>query len=149
METIMHTDDKQSRAFTESDRQKAQESRELSKNPRQLIQSVGLVLDPDALAELVACVEKIPRSHRQNHVRFVAGQYASPLKCIRLKCLDCQGYHSKMVKYCPSDGTHSTFCPQWPHRFGCTPKTAKEKHGAHLLDPDQMPDANTPIEELP
>jgi hypothetical protein len=71
----------------------------------------------------------------------------SPLKAIRLKCLDCSST-SKMVRYCPADGVHSTRCALWPFRFGARPATAARRHGEQFLDPKAMPDANVPVEEL-
>jgi len=71
----------------------------------------------------------------------------SPLKAIRLKCLDCSST-SKMVRYCPADGVHSTCCPLWPFRFGKRPSTARRLYGPDMLDPKAMPDANVPVEEL-
>jgi len=43
------------------------------------------------------------------------------LKAIRLKCLDCCGYHAKEIKLCPA-----TFCPLYPYRQGKLPKNDLE-----------------------
>jgi len=71
-----------------------------------------------------------------------------PMKAIRAKCLDCSGT-SKAVKYCPCDGCNSTRCELWPFRFGMRVPRATKLHGKELLTPDLMPDANTPLDELP
>ena len=71
-----------------------------------------------------------------------------PMKAIRAKCLDCSGT-SKAVKYCPCDGINSTRCELWPFRFGMRVPRATKLHGKELLAPDLMPDANTPLDELP
>jgi len=75
----------------------------------------------------------------------------TPRKAIREKCLDCMGGGGafKAVKFCPSDGINSTKCPLWEHRFGMTAGRAAKVHGRQYLDPKQMPDANTALEELP
>ncbi|MHC4405914.1 MAG: hypothetical protein ACYTG0_40245 [Planctomycetota bacterium] len=72
----------------------------------------------------------------------------TPVKAIREYCLDCSAT-SKGVMWCSCDGKHSTWCPLWPYRFGMRPETARQKYGDQLLDPEQMPDANKPLEELP
>jgi len=76
------------------------------------------------------------------------GGRQSPSKAIRHKCLDCSTT-VKTVKYCPCDGIHSTRCALWPFRFGIRPSGAARKHGPMFLNPKEMPDANTAIEELP
>lgn len=43
----------------------------------------------------------------------------SPLKAIRLKCLDCSADSAKEVQLCPIED-----CPLWPYRFGKRPGTA-------------------------
>jgi len=54
----------------------------------------------------------------------------SPLRTIRLHCVECCGDNIQEVKHCPS-----TACPLWPYRFGQTPATAR-KHGK-LVDPEE------------
>ena len=71
----------------------------------------------------------------------------NPLYAIRLKCLDCSET-ARNVRYCPCDGLHSTRCALWPFRFGQRPATAARKQGAKFLNPKEMPDANTAIEDL-
>ena len=71
----------------------------------------------------------------------------SPLRAIRLNCLDCCNGSSSVVKYCTNDGVNSTRCPVWPFRFGKRPKTAAQKYGDWLLDPRQMPSAAVTQEE--
>jgi hypothetical protein len=46
----------------------------------------------------------------------------TPLKAIRLKCLDCSGDSKKEVELCPVEN-----CPQWPFRFGTNPFRKKPK----------------------
>ena len=41
----------------------------------------------------------------------------TPLKAIRLKCLDCSGGQPKEVRYCPAKE-----CDLYPYRFGKNPK---------------------------
>lgn len=41
----------------------------------------------------------------------------TPLKAIRLKCLDCSCGSPKEVKQCPAEG-----CPLYPFRFGRNPR---------------------------
>ncbi len=53
----------------------------------------------------------------------------TPIKAIRLKCLDCSAGSSKEVKLCPVSD-----CVLWPYRFGKRPETAKRYYG-DLLDP--------------
>lgn len=72
----------------------------------------------------------------------------SPLKAIRQKCLDCHGNSAKAIRFCPSDGINSTWCALWPFRFGLRIPTAKRKYGK-LMIPKEMPEANTPLYELP
>ena len=72
----------------------------------------------------------------------------SPLRAIRLKCLDCCGT-AKAVKFCTADGVHSTRCPLWPLRFGVRPATAAKRYGDAFLTPGRLPDARTPLAGLP
>lgn len=74
----------------------------------------------------------------------------SPARLIREKCLDCNTT-IKMVKYCPCDGIHSRRCSLWPYRFGRKPASvAKSKTlGPQFVNPKEMPEANTPLDELP
>jgi len=44
----------------------------------------------------------------------------TPLKAIRLKCLDCCAGSRKEVRLCPAKD-----CPLWPFRFGKLPSTDK------------------------
>jgi hypothetical protein len=67
----------------------------------------------------------------------------TPLKAIRRKCVDCSGGSSKAVRWCPI-----TDCPLWPYRFGCRPKSARQRHGDQLVTPELMPSTNTPLEAL-
>ena len=46
----------------------------------------------------------------------------TPLKSIRLKCLDCTCNQPLEVKLCTCDGVQGTFCPLYPYRFGRGPK---------------------------
>ena len=70
-----------------------------------------------------------------------------PLKAIRAKCLDCCCGSVKSVRYCPCDGTHSTWCPLWPYRFGMRPATAAAKYGRRFLAPELMPDSSVALED--
>jgi hypothetical protein len=49
----------------------------------------------------------------------------TPVKTIRLKCLDCCGQQWKEVKLC-----RELACPLWPYRFGKRP--AEEDAQAHI-----------------
>lgn len=40
----------------------------------------------------------------------------TPIKAIRLRCLDCSGFSSKEVNLCPVTG-----CPLYPYRLGKNP----------------------------
>ena len=46
----------------------------------------------------------------------------SPLKIIRLKCLDCCCGQSEEVKHCTCED-----CPLWPYRFGKNPFRKKRE----------------------
>lgn len=70
----------------------------------------------------------------------------SPLKAIRLKCLDCCGT-SDVVKFCTLDGVNSTRCSLWPFRFGKRPESVARGANARFLDPHRMPPANVPQEK--
>ena len=74
-------------------------------------------------------------------------EVANPLKAIRQKCLDCCNDSAKYVKFCTEDGLHSTWCPLWPYRFGMRPRTAARRYGVRLMDPEQMPSADVPLED--
>jgi len=52
------------------------------------------------------------------------GKRLTPLKAIRLKCLDCCGGSRKEVRLCPAKD-----CPLWPYRFGKMPKDGTELEG--------------------
>lgn len=54
-------------------------------------------------------------------------KYASPLKSIRLKCLDCMCGSTSEVKLCTGDGIQSTFCALYPFRFGRRPAGTKKR----------------------
>ena len=50
----------------------------------------------------------------------------TPLKAIRLRCLDCCGYQVKEVRMCPCKD-----CALWPFRFGRNPnRTGLVNNGA-------------------
>ncbi len=53
---------------------------------------------------------------------------ATPIKAIRLKCVDCSGGSSKEVRLCPV-----VSCPLYRYRFGCRPETA-EKNGISVSE---------------
>lgn len=67
----------------------------------------------------------------------------SPLRAIRKNCLDCCG-GAKAVAYCTC-----TDCSLWLLRFGKRPATVLKTLGAAMVTPQLMPDADTPLEELP
>ncbi len=71
-----------------------------------------------------------------------------PLRAIRACCLDCADGYVQYVKFCPSDGTHSTRCPLWPFRFGMMPRTAAQRYGATLVNPNLMPEATANLDDL-
>jgi len=54
--------------------------------------------------------------------------YATPIKSIRRKCLDCVGGSAKEVKLCPCDGERSTLCDLFPYRFGKRPAESKKRN---------------------
>lgn len=72
----------------------------------------------------------------------------NPLKAIRRHCVECSGGSAKGVGYCTSDGTHATRCDLWPYRFGRRPRTAAKMYGERFLDPAQMPDGQTCLDDL-
>jgi len=47
---------------------------------------------------------------------------STPMKAIRLKCLDCCCGSSREVKFCPLDN-----CPLFPYRFGHRPAPDAKK----------------------
>jgi len=67
----------------------------------------------------------------------------SATRAIRAKCLDCSE-NFKSVAYCPAFE-----CALWPWRFGCGPKSAAHRHGAHVTDPKRMPGGDVDLDELP
>jgi len=50
--------------------------------------------------------------------RLVSQNKLSPLKAIRIKCLDCMGYQPIEVVMCPCSGSESTLCSLFQFRFG-------------------------------
>ena len=74
---------------------------------------------------------------------------STPMRAIRLNCLDCSGLSAKSVLWCPCDGVHSTRCQFWPYRFGCRPETIAEKYGPDLVTPDTMPGPDMCEDDLP
>lgn len=48
-------------------------------------------------------------------------EITSPLKAIRIKCLDCCCGQSNEVKLCPTED-----CALWPYRFGKNPYRKRE-----------------------
>ncbi len=74
---------------------------------------------------------------------------STPMRSIRLNCLDCSGSSSKTVLWCPCDGIHSTRCHFWPYRFGCRPETIAERYGLALVTPDCMPGSDVCEDDLP
>lgn len=46
----------------------------------------------------------------------------TPIKAIRLKCIDCMCCQKKEITLCPV-----TQCPLWPYRRGKRPRTAKDQ----------------------
>ena len=89
---------------------------------------------------------RIGREKAKNGTRIA--KTPTMARSIRLKCLDCSST-SKMVKYCEMDGFNSTKCDLWPYRFGTRPETAIARHGEKFLNPKEMPDANTCVDDLP
>ena len=75
-------------------------------------------------------------------------QGTSPLRAIRLNCIDCCCGSAKAAKWCTCDGVNSTRCHLWPFRFGKRPKTAAKKYGDRLLDPRQMPSASISLDDV-
>ncbi|MDO8659817.1 MAG: hypothetical protein Q7K54_04445 [Candidatus Parcubacteria bacterium] len=55
-------------------------------------------------------------------------KYASPLKSIRAKCLDCMCGSASEVRLCTGDGVQSTFCALYPFRFGKRPAESKKRN---------------------
>jgi len=49
------------------------------------------------------------------------GKRLTPLRAIRLKCLDCCAGQRKEVRLCPAQD-----CPLWPFRFGKLPSNGAE-----------------------
>ena len=68
----------------------------------------------------------------------------SPLQADRAKCIDCSAGSTKNIKCCAI-----YICSLWPFRFGMLPETAAKVYGEEFLDPEKMPDPNTPIDDLP
>jgi len=52
----------------------------------------------------------------------------TPLKSIRVYCLECSGSRPKEIRYCPSSG-----CPLYLYRFGTNPHRKGVGPGAVLL----------------
>lgn len=47
----------------------------------------------------------------------------TPIRAIRLKCIDCMAGSAREVKLCPSDD-----CPLFGYRFGKRPETIKRQN---------------------
>ncbi len=73
----------------------------------------------------------------------------SIFRAVRRKCLDCCTGSTKYIRYCSSDGVHSSACSLWPYRFGLRPDAARKRYGPALLDPSAMPEANVNLDDLP
>lgn len=58
----------------------------------------------------------------------------TPLKAIRLKCLDCCCDSWKEVELCPSDGKQAEpKCPLWDYRLGKNPFSHRKGNPEALL----------------
>ena len=66
------------------------------------------------------------------------GKRISPLKAIRLKCLDCCCGSSNEVKMCPR-----TNCPIYPFREGHNPFVAKREYSAEQKEAIKLRLANS------
>ncbi len=53
----------------------------------------------------------------------------TPIRAIRLKCLDCTCSQKNEVRYCEIDT-----CPLWPYRMGRRPKTQRELAAVSKLE---------------
>lgn len=69
-------------------------------------------------------------------------QQMTPLKAIRLNCLDCMGGNANEVKLCPMDGK----CSLYPYRFGHNPSRAGVgNHSAKLPPRSGLADDSTEV----
>ena len=61
-------------------------------------------------------VGRDPREMMAEELRALGHSAMSPLKALRLRCIDCYGGSLKSVRCCTS-----TDCPSWPFRLGHSP----------------------------
>jgi hypothetical protein len=61
-------------------------------------------------------------TNEKRHIQFIkdikAGKRQSPLKAIRLFCLECMGYNAAEVVDCKGDTSEPACCPLYYFRFG-------------------------------
>ena len=54
--------------------------------------------------------------------------HPTPLKAIRMKCLDCCGHVASEVRKCPFDGKQNAQCPLYIFRLGYRIKAINKKY---------------------
>ncbi len=77
-------------------------------------------------------VGRDPRSMLADELTQLGHTWVSPLRALRLKCLDCCNDSAQEVRLCTAVG-----CPSWPFRMGRNPWTgpvseARREHGRRL-----------------
>jgi len=65
-------------------------------------------------------VGRDPRKMRPDELRALGHRPMSPIRALRLRCLDCCGGSAKEVRWCVAAD-----CPAWPFRMGVSPYRAK------------------------
>lgn len=83
-------------------------------------------------------MNKYEEVYNQTVEQIKKGRRTSPLRAIRLKCLDCMCWQGNEVSLCPSDD-----CILWHYRFGKN-KSGQRKGGKQL--PNRFKSRSTPNE---
>lgn len=66
-------------------------------------------------------VGRDPRTMTLDELKLLGHRRMSPIKAIRLRCLDCCGGHQSEVRKCTA-----VDCPSWPFRMGKNPWHGKK-----------------------
>ena len=61
-------------------------------------------------------VGKDPRTMTEDELKSLGHRDMSPMRALRLRCLDCCGGSDTEVRYCTAKK-----CPSWPFRMGSSP----------------------------
>ena len=66
--------------------------------------------------------------------RLVDANRLTPVKAIRIKCLDCMGFQPSEVLKCPCNGNESSLCSLYKYRMG-----KRARHKPKESTPTQLP----------